>query len=308
MTMNTSITSNSITDGQKKQIKRFAEDAVDRVFNDGVLDKDGAQKLIANGDELQARVISAIRELSVPNEFADEEVESIYGYLSGYKPNRDQAIEIIVANFEGQVSVLDKLINCGKRFNPDWIVRVNSLCPQWVEKFFASFDWHKIAPTYEKALQKALDLIKQTRNGKFYNYREGKIGPERLRIRAKTTKALETLGQQQEGNDILVIPCQFGLRHRGRSVRRALEVMPTMEFGNDPFTIACMILTHPERLQYYDDLWIDCAGAEYDCDEDGSFSGAPCFSFIDGRVRFDGFYADNANDHYGSSSGFLPHA
>ncbi|MDP2933198.1 MAG: hypothetical protein Q8N81_03635, partial [bacterium] len=91
--MTTSITSNSITDGQKKQVKRFVEDAVDRVFNDGVLDKDGAQKLIANGDELQARVIGAIRELSVPNEFADEEVESTCGYFSGYKPNSKSIAE-----------------------------------------------------------------------------------------------------------------------------------------------------------------------------------------------------------------------
>ncbi len=293
--MNTSITSNSITDGQKKQVKRFVEDAVDRVFNDGVLDKDGAQKLIANGDELQARVIGAIRELSVPNEFADEEVESTYGYLSGYKPNNRSIAE--------QVKRLQELlpgIGCTNE------KLAEQPLPEGAEGFFAIPRWQKVGKTYEEALQKALDLIKQTRNGKFYNYREGQIGPDRLRLRAKTAKALETLGQQQEGNDILVIPCQFGLRHRGRSVRRALEVMPGMEFGNDPFTVACMILTHPERLADYNDLWIDCAGAEYDCDEDGSFDGAPYFSFDGGGVEFGGRYADNANGYYGSSSGFLP--
>ena len=53
--MSTSITSSIITDGQKEQVRRLVEDAVDRVFHDGVPDKDGAQKLIANGDDLEAR-------------------------------------------------------------------------------------------------------------------------------------------------------------------------------------------------------------------------------------------------------------
>jgi hypothetical protein len=79
-----------------------------------------------------------------------------------------------------------------------------------------------------------------------------------------------------------------------------------MEFGNDPFSIACMILTHPERLQHYDDLWIDCAGAEYDCDGGGSFDGAPCFDFRYDEVGFDDFFAVPARGLCGSSSGFLP--
>lgn len=293
--MTTSITSSSITDGQKKQVKRFVEDAVDRVFNDGVLDKDGAQKLISNGDELQVRVIGVIRELSVPNKFADEEVESTYGYLSGYKPNSKSIAE--------QVKRLQELLPGIGSANEKL---AEHPIPEGAEGFFAIPRWQKVGKTYEEALQKVLDLIKQTRNGAFYNYREGQIGPDRLRLRAKTAKALETLGQQQEGSDILVIPCQFGKRHAGRSVRRALEVMPAQEFGNDPFTIACMLLTHPERLQHYDDLWIDCAGAEYDCGEDGSFDGAPCFCFSGGGVEFDGGCAGNANVGYGSSSGFLP--
>ena len=33
-----------------------------------------------------------------------------------------------------------------------------------------------LAPTYSEAVQKVLNLIKQQRNGNFYNYREGRIG------------------------------------------------------------------------------------------------------------------------------------
>jgi hypothetical protein len=297
MTMNASITSNSITDGQRKQIGRFLADTNDRILKEIVdgLDKDGAQKFLANGDECQKRMMATVRELSVPNEFADEEVESSYGYLSGYRPNSKSIAD--------QVKRLQELlpgIGCANEKLAEQPI------PEGAEGFFAIPRWQKVGKTYEEALQKVLDLIKQTRNGKFYNYREGKIGPDRLRLRAKTEKALETLGQQQEGNDILVIPCQFGLRHRGRSVRRGLEVMPAMEFGNDPFTIGCMLLTHPERLQHYDDLWIDCAGAEYDCGGGGAFHGAPYFCFFGDEVEFGGRFSGSANAGFGSSSGFLP--
>ena len=178
--MTTSITSNSITDGQKKQIRRFVEDAVDRVFNDGVLNKDGAQKLISSGDELQVRVIEVIRELSVPNEFADEEVESTYGYLSGYKPK----------NITEQTNRLRELFPGIGYANEELAQRP---LPSGAEGWFAVPRWQKVGKTYEEALQKVLELIKQTRNGKFYNCREGQIGPDRLRLRTKTAKAMQTL-------------------------------------------------------------------------------------------------------------------
>jgi hypothetical protein len=41
-------------------------------------------------------------------------------------------------------------------------------------------------------------------------------------------------------------------------------------------------------------------------DGDGKFSGAHCFNFDDGEVGFDTNDVDNANDNYGSASGFLP--
>jgi len=76
------MTTQSITSGQIKQYKRFVEDAADKALVEVGLDKDGLQKLIKNGDEFQTRIIAGIRELSVSNQFADEEVEPSDGYLS----------------------------------------------------------------------------------------------------------------------------------------------------------------------------------------------------------------------------------
>ena len=282
----------SITEGQKKQYLRFVEDAAERALKEMALDKDELQKLIENGDEFQARIISAVRDLSVSNQYADEEVKSNYGYLSGYKPKGiTEQINILRQLFPGVGNALEKL--------------VEGQLPPNAEGWFAIPRWEKIAPTYYEAVQKVIDLIKQTRNGAFYNYRDGQLGPQYLRQSQKASKAFQKLGDEQKDHDILVVPAQFGLRHRGRSVRRAREVMNASEFGLGAFAIGIMILTHPERLQHYDDLWIDCAGDEFSPGAGGQFDGAPVFHFGDGGVRFDADGIVGVSGFFGSASAFL---
>jgi len=287
------MTTQSITSGQTKQFKRFVEDAADKALAEVGLDKDGLQKLIENGDEFQAHIITGIRELSVSNQFADEEVKSSYGYLSGYKPK----------GITGQTNILRQLIP-GIGFADEKLAQ--QPLPANAEGWFAIPKWQSVAKTYNEAVEKVLELIKQQRKGKFYNWREGKLGKQYLRQHERTVKKLEALADQQKGYDILVVAAQFGLRHRGRSVRRAREVFTANEFGLGAFEIGCMLLTHPERLQNYDDLWIDCAGNEYAPDAGGDFSSVPCFHFIDGRVKFGARWVAYPSDYSGSASGFLP--
>ena len=82
--------------------------------------------------------------------------------------------------------------------------------------------------------------------------------------------------------------------------------MSGTEFGLGAFAIGCMLLTHPERLQHSNDLWIDCAGDEFSPDGDSDFSSAPYFRFSDGKVKFAASYVGIAYDYYGTASGFLP--
>lgn len=282
----------NITEGQKKQYLRFVEDAAERALKETGLDKDGLQKLIENGDEFQSRIVTAVRELSVSNQYADEETESSYGYLSGYKPKGiTEQTNILRQLFPG-VGFADEKLAEGQ-------------LPPNAEGWFAIPRWEKIAPTYGEAVQKVLDLIKQTRNGAFYNYRDGQLGPQYLRQSQKSAKAFQKLGDEQKDHDILVVPAQFGLRHRGRSVRRAREVMNANEFGLGAFAVGIMILTHPERLMNYDDLWIDCAGDEFAPDADGDFSKSPYFEFSGDNVGFDAYWVDVARGDYGSASGLV---
>jgi hypothetical protein len=286
------------TPGQIKQIGRFATDAVEKILAEFGLDNPGAQRVIEHGDEfasgIRQTVTALLKDLSVSDKFKDEEVESSYGYLSGYKPKGiTEQTNRLRELFPGIGYADEKL--------------ADGTLPPNAEGWFAIPKWEKIAPTYNEAVQKVLDMIKQTRNGKFYNYRDGQLGPERLRQTAKTAGVFQKLGDEQKDHDTLVVPAQFGIRHRGRSVRRAREVFASNEFGLGAFAIGIMILTHPERLMNYDDLWIDCSGDEYDDPDSGvRFDYAPCFYFRDGEGEFGAYWFGYANDRFGSASGFVP--
>jgi hypothetical protein len=154
-------------------------------------------------------------------------------------------------------------------------------------------------------VQKVLDLIKKQRKGKFHNWRENKLEEEYLRQHEHTVKKLEMLAEQQKGYDILVVAVQSGIKHRGRSVRRAREVFMANEFGLGAFEIGCILLVYPERLQHCYDLWIDCAGNEYAFDAVDDFSCVPCFGFYSGKVRFEISCFNCASVYRGSASGFL---
>lgn len=95
----TTLTQKPATKGQIRQISRVGSDAVEKAVEEFGLDKAGAQLVHSRGDELAAMVreamVSALRQLSVTNQFADEEVPCNYGYLSGYAPGQKSVAEQI---------------------------------------------------------------------------------------------------------------------------------------------------------------------------------------------------------------------
>lgn len=278
-----------ITSGKRKQILRLLEDGLDKA----ALDDSRAQRLIEHGDELQEGLKELLEDLSVSDRYAEEEVESPYGYFSGYTPKSiSEQINRLRQLFPGLGTANEQL--------------AEQPLPTYAEGFFAIPRWEKIAPTYNEAVENILALISETRSGKLTNYLSGELGPQYLRQHARTVTMFQKLSEQQKDHDLLVVPAQFGLRRRGRSIRRAREVFMVNEFGLGAFAVGIMLLTHPGRLQHFDDLWIDCAGDEYAPDDNGKFSETPCFDFDDGEVEFGTYGVDSARGRYGSASGFLP--
>lgn len=280
----------SITDEQRVQYKRLVEDAADKALAEAGLDKGGLQKLIENGDEFQLRIVTGIRELSVSNQFVGEEVQSSYAYPKGYK----------VKGITEQTNILRELFP-GIGFADERLAEQS--LPSNAEGWFAIPKWQTMAATYGEAVEKVLKVIASKR--KFYHYRDGQLGAEYLRQHAKTAKMFQKLGDEQKDHDILVVPAQFGLRHRGRSVRRAREFFVAGEFGLGAFAIGIMLLTHPERQVQWEQLHVVCAGDEFDSHANSVFSSAPFFCFDDVGVEFGAGSICYSDGQYGSASAFV---
>ena len=220
----------------------------------------------------------------------DEEVQSSYVYPKGYKVKGiTEQTNILRQLFPGIGNALEKL--------------ADQPLPPNAEGWFDIPKWEKFAPTYGEAVTGVLATIGFKRN--FYNYRDRQLRAEYLRQHACTAKMFQKLGDEQKDHDILVIPAQFGLRHRGRSVRRARGVFTDNEFGLGAFAIGMMLLTHPEREVQWEQLHVNCAGDEFSPGADGDFSHAPLFYFGGGGVEFGARWYVGAHEYYGSTSAFV---
>jgi hypothetical protein len=276
-------------------------------YNKAGLDDAQAQRLNERGGELKDGISALIRQLIVTDLYKAEEVKSSYTYPRGYKGPKplSQQIDALAGAFGlslgGTTEFIDKTLPTLALPNGSegWFA-IPSIAALAARHFPEVKDPKE---RYTRAVELVLAKIGESRS--FYNYRDGEILPDRWRLNARTAHALDILAEQQPG-DIWIVGGQFGKRHAGRSVRRAREVMVGPEFGGYAVAAGSMLLTHPERLVSYDDLWYDVPGDEFDPHADGAFDGAPYFGFRGGRVGFDAYFVGSPRDGDGSVSLFLP--
>jgi hypothetical protein len=286
-----------ITAGQKKQYDRFIADAADKALIAASIDRDGLQQLIERGGEFQEHIIRGIGEFSTNNQFAGEQIESSFGYAPDYK----------LGDIDTQIKMLRKIFPDIGRPNQGLLRQSKEgrmELPAGAEGWFAIPHWSKVANTYSKAVEIVRSLLNQAYNGRFNKYLQDQLGPQYLLETSKKLRAMEMLKQSQN-EDILLIPAQFGVRHRGRSVRRACAVMNSCEFGLGIYEIGIMLLTHLNRLKHHNVLRIDCAGDEYRPDAD---SNLPCvlqFDFAGNWLGISYRPPRSVNIHHGSVSGFI---
>lgn len=300
-----------ITSGQITQLNQLAGSALNKTILTAITKLDPTKEqlqfgVIENGDNFQiaiseeiSPIVAEILKRFFSTDFVDEQVSSGYDYFSGYKPNENS---IVV-----QTNKLRELFSGIGYVNQDLLTQVENdkvVLPVGAEGFFSILHWSKVAPTYQAAVEKVLDLLAKAYGGRFTNYRNSELGSNYLRETSKKVRAMEAL-QQTQNADILLVLAQFGLRHRGRSARRARAVMNGSEFGFGAYEIGIMLLTHPDRLQNVKDLSLYCAGDEFAPNADGDFRAVPVFRFDNGRLWFDACWFGNSFTRYGSASGFL---
>lgn len=265
-----------------------------------------AQRLNESGEFWQG-LKTLMGQHSVSNQFASEEVRSSYIYPKEYRGLKP---------IGEQVDLVARAFGLSLGYTSEWIEKIMPTIslPDGAEGWCAIPSVDAVAKRhfpevtdpvdkYCRALEIILEILGKSR--RFYNHREGEMTPRQLRQHARTLQAFEQIAEKQLG-DILIIPVQYGMRHRGRSVRRTRECFSTNEFGLGAFAVGSMALTHPERYVRWEQLHTDCAGDEFAPRADGDFSRSPLFGFLDGRLRFDAYVMSDANKRYSSVSGFLP--
>lgn len=271
-------------------------------YNKAKLDCERSQRLNERGGEFQDGIMRLIIELTTPNQFANEEVRSNYVYPKEHKGPKP---------IKEQIEALAKILDLDPASALNYAKSLGEL-PDGAEGWFAvpSVDalaakhFGEVTDPAEKYCR-AVQLIhaKIANSRDFRNYREGEITPTQLELNARTAKALEQIAETQKG-DILIIATQLGMRHRGRSVRRAREVFVANEFGFGSLAIGSIVLVHPERLVRWEELDMDCAGDDFTVA--GGGSRAPIFCFEVGGVGFGAGLVGLPYGYYGSVSGFLP--
>lgn len=314
------MTSQGITSGQIAQLSQLAEsaarkaaaEAIEKAIKQFGSSKDAVQSIIEGhtgfAAEVSATVVPNIIEVAgrylVPQDFADEETQSDYGYLSGYQPGlKDLARQIDLIRSQPEYS----------RINPD---RAWKLAQEYqerglvdgAEKWMASVDPQFHGPEYgNHAVRAAIEILSRSVGGRFTNYLGDNLGPEYLRQVARTA-GLESQLREMQGSELWIEMGQFGKLHAGQSVRRARVLFPSRvnEYGGGAFKALTWLLAHPDRLKNFDDLWLDCPGDECSPDADGVFGDAPFVKFYDGDVEPDAGWFGSADGCYGSVSAFAP--
>jgi hypothetical protein len=288
--------SGNTTEQQNRMLQEFLGDAMQEAYRTAIeqLDRQSAQSVLDMGRKLKAevaeRVVEIVHRHTASDKFKDEEVGSNRVYPPTYR----------VRPLEAQVTELRKLFpglgGCNERLG-------RKPLPEGAEAWFAIPRWQALAPTYNEALERMVEVLSTRR--KFSNRIIGKMGDKFLRQCERSKLAQKILCEQQEGNDILVVGVQAGMLHRGSSARRTRVTMAGNEYGLGVFAIGCILLTHPERLSTGDTLMIDCSGDEYSVRGDYTFDRVPLFDYDMAGIEFSIFYEDRARNLWGTPTGFL---
>lgn len=244
--------------------------------------------------------------------YADEEVPSNRKYSPKYKGARpiEKQVEIIAKVF--------KLSSLGALKFIKEILPTFSL-PQGAEGWFAipnldamvfnNFCGSKeimdsdIDVQYCAAVKLVVLILRSFRPVRYE--RTERLTPSQLRQHVRTVCALTALSEMQK-NEVLIIPAQLGFRYRGCSPRRAREKFAPNEFGLGVLAMASILMTHLERLEFQNELEIDCSGDEFSIGGN-IFDLVPSFSSSSG---FDMVFSARPTHArvvwHGSASGFLP--
>lgn len=230
-----------------------------------------------------------------------------------------------VSGYQGPIRVedqIDILRSHWPRLNPD-----KALCymrdvypklqlPSWVEGPFALIRPGLFSGDVREDTWEVLRVFKANPDNEVHEC-DDTFG---FRHYADTTRAHNTLMEQQPDSDILIVAFQFGTYRRGDAIGRIRENSgKTGEFAGNLRDVTTMLLTHPNRLKCDQDLDILCAGDSYEgMIASATPKGWPSLSFWNlsrikgGTDELTGVWLavtteTSLNERIGIPTGFVPH-
>jgi hypothetical protein len=288
--------SGNTTDEQNRGIQELLGESVLEAYRTAIEQLDeGRARVVLEMEkkirpEIVTQIIETIHRYTVSDKYKEEQVASDRVYPPAYKV---RAVEVQVSELR---KTFPKLGACMEKISRRDL-------PEGAEDWFAIPRWEALASTYNEAVELVMGVLSKRR--KFQNRISDKMGPTYLRQSERSKLASKILADQQTGNDILVVALQAGIRHRGCSARRARARLEGNEFALGVFEVACLLLTHPERVSSDEALMIDCGGDEYSVRGDYTFDRVPLFDFDISGIEFSIFYEDRSRNLWGTPSGFL---
>lgn len=287
------------TTKQKTKIFEIAYKAVQESLREIHLNGNGAAHIIKNSHRFSEDVKYAVSE-AMKNLTVCDHCKALSG---GICKNTDEPhtatypSEYRIKSVPEQVKILQKIFP--KIGNTDSVINMIPLFGE-AEGLFVIPKWNTIATTYAEALAKGFEKMRLFHNGRFLSY-ETRF--DMIEISEQTQRALDELVKKRYGN-FITVPIQFGEYHRRDTINCTLKKLAHGEFGIDPFSVCCMLITHPERLTQSKDLGIACIGGTLNDPKMGSVT--PVYAFCEGKVEFGTIPSNEGyGGFFGAVTGFM---
>lgn len=182
---------------------------------------------------------------------------------------------------------------------------INMSMPEGIT-FFPILTWSQVSSTYEEATNLVLDMIKDSRNGKFQSIFGQNFSSPYLQREQNFAKNIDLLCHQQEGREIKILSAQTDGRYLGISADQLRNHISNYEFDLDIFTVGLMILLDEDLIIDYRDVGIICSGNRFSSKGDEEYKKVPIFR-VDaaGDLTLDIVSSDKSSEFFSSATGFV---
>jgi hypothetical protein len=260
-----------------------------------------AQYWLRHKRELNRALAGILRRTSAANPYENERVQQAWFYPDGWAmPNIDRQLERVAGVF-GDSGVSEVSVRASQLMplpkGADGVALIPKI--SYLGKRWGLGDPY--GRDYGGIVEQVLALIAAHRP--FQNWHERDLGPSH-RIHANVKELLMRLEAESPG-DVLVFPTSFGNLYAGYSPRHARwQSLHQNQLPLGAAQVGCLLLTMPDRLSDWQQLFIDAPADEYNWRLGGRWSFTPFF-YYHGMLKFREHEADLPHSYFGSAVAFL---